>query len=59
MDKETCIQNRTNRVMNSRRKNNPIAKQLSNPLWKMRVVKNKMIYTRKCKHIKEQTNEKK
>lgn len=42
--------------MNNRRKNNPIAKQLSDPLWKMRVVKSKMVYTRKSKHKKEQDN---
>jgi stalled ribosome alternative rescue factor ArfA len=33
-----------------KRKNNPVAKQLSDPLWKMRVVKSKMIYNRKIKH---------
>jgi len=42
--------------MNSRRKNNPIAKQLSDPLWKMKVVKNKMIYNRKSKHKREESN---
>jgi stalled ribosome alternative rescue factor ArfA len=31
-------------------KNNPIAKQLSDPLWKMRVVESKVIYNRKIKH---------
>jgi len=31
-----------------KRKNNPMAKQLSDPLWKMRVVKSKM--NRKIKH---------
>jgi len=33
-----------------KRKNNPIAKQLSDPLWKQRIVENKMIYNRKIKH---------
>ena len=36
-----------------KRKNNPMAKQLSDPLWKMRVVKSKMIYNRKIKHERE------
>jgi hypothetical protein len=59
MDKETCIQNRTNRVINTRRKNNPIARQLSNPLWKMRIVKSKVLYNRKYKHKKGMSNENK
>jgi len=33
-----------------KRKNNPIAKQLSDPLWKMRIVPSKIIYNRKSKH---------
>jgi len=33
-----------------KRKNNPLAKQLSDPLWKMRVVESKIIYDRKIKH---------
>ena len=31
-------------------KNNPFAKQLSDPLWKMRVVQSKILYNRKIKH---------
>jgi hypothetical protein len=33
-----------------KRKNNPMAKQLSDPLWKMRVVQSKVLYNRKIKH---------
>ena len=33
-----------------KRKNNPMAKQLSDPLWKMRVVESKVLYNRKIKH---------
>jgi stalled ribosome alternative rescue factor ArfA len=33
-----------------KRKNNPIAKQLSDPLWKQRIVKDKKLYDRKIKH---------
>ena len=33
-----------------KRKNNPVAKQLSDPLWKMRVVQSKVLYNRKVKH---------
>ena len=33
-----------------KRKNNPIAKQLSDPLWKMKVVESKVLYNRKIKH---------
>jgi len=36
-----------------KRKNNPVAKQLSDPLWKMRVVKSNMIYNRKIKYERE------
>ena len=39
-----------------KRKNNPIAKQLSDPLWKMRVIKSKMIYDRKIKHEGDKQN---
>jgi stalled ribosome alternative rescue factor ArfA len=37
------------RVM-GKRKTNPIAKQLSDPLWKQRIVKDKKLYDRKIKH---------
>ena len=37
------------RVM-GRRTNNPLAKQLSDPLWKQRIVKDKKLYDRKIKH---------
>jgi len=33
-----------------KRKNNPVAAQLSDPMWRKRVVDNKMIYNRKVKH---------
>ena len=33
-----------------KRKNNPVAQQLSDPLWKMKVVKSRVLYTRKLKH---------
>ena len=32
------------------RKKNPVAKQLSDPLWKQRIVRNKKLYDRKIKH---------
>jgi len=46
------------RVM-GKRKNNPVAQQLSDPLWKMKVVKSRVLYTRKLKHKEEQFNDKK
>ena len=49
------------RVM-GKRKNNPVAQQLSDPLWKMKVVKSRVLYTRKLKHKEhkeEQLNDKK
>ena len=33
-----------------KRKNNPIAKQLSDSLWQQRIVRNKKLYNRKIKH---------
>jgi len=36
-----------------RRKNNPIAKKLSDPLWQIQIVKSRMVYNRKLKHKKE------
>jgi len=33
-----------------KRKNNPVAAQLSDPMWRKRVVDNKMIYNRKVKY---------
>ncbi len=33
-----------------KRNNNPVAKQLSDPLWKQRILKNKKLYDRKLKH---------
>ena len=33
-----------------KRNNNPLAKQLSDPLWKQRIVLSKLIYNRKIKH---------
>ena len=33
-----------------KRKNNPLAKQLSDPLWRMKVVQSKVVYNRKFKH---------
>jgi hypothetical protein len=30
-----------------KRKNNPVAKQLSDPMWKKRVVASKVVYNRK------------
>ena len=30
-----------------KRKNNPVAQQLSDPMWKKRVVKSKVVYNRK------------
>ena len=42
--------------MNGQRKNNPVAKQLSDPMWRKRIVNSKVIYTRKIKHIVEQPN---
>ena len=32
-----------------KRKNNPVAKQLSDPMWKKRVVASRVIYNRKKK----------
>ena len=49
---------RDQRVM-GKRKNNPVAQQLSDPLWKMKVVKSRVLYTRKLKHKEEQFNDKK
>ena len=43
--------------MKGQRKNNPIAKQLSDPIWKQRIVKSKVIYNRKLKYKKEQCND--
>ena len=62
--RQGCIRNRPmkdQRVM-GKRKNNPIAQQLSDPLWKMKVVKSRVLYTRKLKHKEhkeEQFNDKK
>ena len=42
--------------MNGQRKNNPVAKQLSAPMWRKRIVNSKVIYTRKIKHKEEQPN---
>jgi len=42
--------------MNGQRKNNPVAKQLSDPMWRKRIVNSKVIYTRKIKHKEEQQN---
>jgi len=44
-----------NRTMKDQRvvgkhNNNPVAKQLSDPLWKQRILKNKKLYDRKLKH---------
>jgi len=52
---------KTQRVV-GKRNNNPLAKQLSDPLWKMKVVKSRVLYTRKLKHKEhkeEQFNDKK
>ena len=35
-----------------KRKNNQVAQQLSDPMWKMRIVKSKVVYNRK--KIKDQ-----
>ncbi len=43
--------------MYGQRKNNLVAKQLSDPMWRKRVVNSKVVYTRKIKHKKEQDNE--
>ena len=45
----SSIRNRTmkdQRVV-GKRKNNPLAKQLSDPMWRKRVVTSKVIYNRK------------
>ena len=42
--------------MDGQRKNNPVAKQLSDPMWRKRIVNSKVIYTRKIKHKEEQPN---
>ena len=49
MDATSSIRNRTmkdQRVV-GKRKNNPLAKQLSDPMWRKRVVTSKVIYNRK------------
>lgn len=42
--------------MNGQRKNNPVAKQLSDPMWRKRIVNSRILYTRKIKHKEEQPN---
>ena len=49
MDATSSIRNRTmkdQRVV-GKRKNNPVAQQLSDPMWRKRVVKSKAVYNRK------------
>ena len=49
METISSIRNRTmkdQRVV-GKRKNNPLAKQLSDPMWRKRVVTSKVIYNRK------------
>ena len=49
MDATSSIRNKTmkdQRVV-GKRKNNPLAKQLSDPMWRKRVVTSKVIYNRK------------
>jgi stalled ribosome alternative rescue factor ArfA len=36
--------------MDGQRKNNPLAKQLSDRLWQQKIVKNEKVYNRKTKH---------
>jgi stalled ribosome alternative rescue factor ArfA len=47
------------KIIKKQRKTNPIAKQLSNPMWKQRIVRNKIMYTRKLKYKEEESNENK
>ena len=45
------------KIIKRQRKTNPIAKQLSNPMWKQRIVRNKISYTRKLKYKEEELDE--
>ena len=47
------------KIIKRQRKTNPIAKQLSNPMWKQRIVRNKRSYTRKLKYKEEELDENK
>ena len=49
MDATSSIRNKTmkdQRVV-GKRKHNPLAKQLSDPMWRKRVVSSKVVYNRK------------
>ena len=42
--------------MDGQRKNNPVAKQLSDPMWRKRIVNSRVLYTRKIKHKEDHPN---